>query len=913
MGKREKQIVKRSSMLPILLAACPLAAAPVAAPERAPAYVPEVSVVRFDASVAPDGKVWLDWRTGIELGTGVFRAEREAPDGTWALAGEGYLPMRGEEEDGDDDAYRLHDPAAHEGETARYRLTFMTPGGEEWEAAAWQGRLARMAEPPRKAAAGAAPDAAVPLASPPEPQDWIGNVSRVKPWSGAEPADRVRLSLRTTGIYRVTAAELAAASGWNETDVLQAIATTNLTLSCQGSPVAWLADGDALLFHGEPPTTCMAPENVYWVAPGTGTAMAAAAPEWPQQPATNAWFPESLSYQGTNHLTRVSYNSRTDLPFTTYGQRSSTSKDKNINTVEAVYDPAPGSWTGTVSVALLSYFENTSADDHAVAVSVGGVSVGSAAWSGEQLLTCAFPFPSSSLGGQSAAITVRHTAASPPLMTTDYTRFVWLSCELDYPRAYRARRDALLCRGGDGNLSAVTGFSTNDVVALDVTEPRSPVVVASTELSWEGAEAGWTAAFPSGGTGATYQVFSRSAGVRRPSVRGVRSFDAADFNGVAHVILVPPEGWCDGFREAAQPLAEFRTAEGLPSVVVDVETLYDEFSHGLVDTEAIQAFCSELKPRGLRYLLLAGAGAVDFRHERLTVGDYTACLIPTCLGGQRFPYSGEDMVAALDGELADVDDDNIPDLAIGRIPTSYPQQVATVVQKTLAFEQERRWREMAVLTADWDCTGVKYKEYPFSNGTERLVAPLSAHGRNVERFYTSDPDGSLADVRINHLFPALRTGATLFHFFGHANELRLGYRAGYDSLLRNTDIKSSNWQKPVIAVCMSCLPNRWHALSASSTPKVLLPYGLMAAGTGFVAGIGPTAYQLSDEGEELAVQFYSGINGEGVYRLGDLWLHGLRSRGSVVPRERLLCVSLVGDPAVRFDQISSPATIIILR
>jgi hypothetical protein len=155
-----------------------------------------------------------------------------------------------------------------------------------------------------------------------EPQDWIGNGPRVKPWSGAEPADRVRLSLRTTGIYRVTAAELAAASGWSETNVLQAIATTNLAMSCQGSPVAWLADGDALLFHGEAPTTYMAPENVYWVAPGTGTAMAVATPAWPQQPVTNAWFPESQFYQGNQPSDAGQLQLAHDVSFITYGQRS---------------------------------------------------------------------------------------------------------------------------------------------------------------------------------------------------------------------------------------------------------------------------------------------------------------------------------------------------------------------------------------------------------------------------------------------------------------------------------------------------------------------------------------------------------------------------------------------------------------
>ena len=904
--------MKAAARVALLLTAAPLAAA---ASAPALSYAADVDVAGFAASVAPDGKVWIAWRTDTAAGAGFFRVERENPDGTRVPAGEGFARLRGEEEGDGGDAYRLHDPAAREGQEARYLLTFMPRGGAERAAAVWQGRLARaVADSKDPAAAVVAVAAAVPLATAtdaPRPQDWIGNGPRVRPWSAAQAADRVRLSLRTTGIYRVEAAELAEASGWDAEQIRQAIAATNLDLTCQGSPVAWLADGDAILFHGEETTSPTAPENVYWVAPGPGTGMAQAAGAFPPQPVTNAWFSESLFFQGTNHLTRVSYNSRTDLPFVAYGLRSNSSTDKSLASVEPVYDPAPGAWTGTVSVTLLSYYENSAVDSHAVEVSVGGIKAGLSEWSGELLLTHAYPFPSSSLGGSAAVVAVRHVAPPPPLLSTDYTRFLWLSCSLAYRRAYRARDGALLCRGGDGNLSAVAGLPSNDVAVLDVTQPRTPAVVAPVALAWDETAASWTAAFPSGGAGQAYQVFSRSAGVRRPAVRGARDLDWDDLTGVEHIILIPPEGWCEGFRQAVQPLTDFRTAEGLRSAVVDVESLYNKFSHGLADPMAIKVFCRRLQRGGMRYLLLVGAGAVDFRHQRLSVNDYTACLIPSCLAGQRFPLTGEDMTAAADGELVDINLDHVPDLAVGRLPSTSTQEIATVVMKTLAFERARRWREMAAVTADWDCTGIPDKEYAFSAGTDKLVAPLAANGRVVRTFYTSDPDGSLAAVRVDHLLPAMRAGTALFHFFGHANELRLGYRSGYYSLLRSTDIVPANWQKPVIAVLMCCLPNRWHS-PYSSTPSVFLPYGLLADGTGFVAGIGSTGYLVDTDGEALGIQFYSG-GAVGIRRLGDLWLRGMRNMAGAIPRERLLSVSLVGDPALSFDLIHNPGTHIILQ
>jgi hypothetical protein len=227
---------------------------------------------------------------------------------------------------------------------------------------------------------------------------------------------------------------------------------------------------------------------------------------------------------------------------------------------------------------------------------------------------------------------VRHTATSPPLMTTDYTRFVWLSCELDYPRAYRARRDALLCRGGDGNLSAVTGFSTNDVVVLDVTErvPRAGRDQPSTELSWEGAEAVGRPPFPSGGTrhhlpgllpqrGGAAAGGARGAELRlRPTSTASPTSSSSRPRGGAAVSARRCSRWRSSVRRRGCARWWWMSRRSTTSSAT-------AWSIRL----AIQAFCRELKPRGLRYLLLAGAGCFDFRHQRLSVNDYTACLIPT--------------------------------------------------------------------------------------------------------------------------------------------------------------------------------------------------------------------------------------------------------------------------------------------
>ncbi|MFO7535678.1 MAG: C25 family cysteine peptidase [Kiritimatiellia bacterium] len=859
-------------------------------------YTPSASVSLFEASaLKEDGRVLLHWQTTVELGVEAFRVLRQRKGGVPEPVGSGYVRSIGDETGG---AYTLPDEHVTAGETVRYDLLMLSAHGPDQSVANWAGIIGTAPDPQPRLAAIAAPAETPRIQATPAPV-WIGSGDRVRNWTNSLPADRVRLSLRNEGVYRVSAQEIAAAAGWELASVTAALAATNLSMSCQGDPVAWHGDGDALLFHGVPAASRFAPENVYWLAWGPGSNMTRRVLT-PDPPAiTNDFFVNQIVRQGTDYLARVSYSSLTDAPAPYVAFQPGpllAGAVKQFN--EFLTNCAPGVWTGAVTVNLLSLYE-VGTDAHTARVAVGGTPVGESSWSGEQAVSLTYPFSSTNLAGSAAALSVANVTATPE-NSTDYTRFLCISYAFSYPSLYRARNDALRCTGGTGNTAAVSGFTSNDVIALDVTVPNQPALMEPVTFTYDSVAGNWTAAFSCGGSGQVYQVCSKSAGTLQPAVRGVRDVDwASPENAADYVILIPPEAWRAGFRSALQPLADFRNAQGLRTRIVDVEALYDHYSFGLVDPLAIRAFCgsgsTNWAERPLRYVLLAGAGALDFKHQRLSVNDYTACLIPTLIAGQRFS-TGEGMTVALDAALGDGNGDGVPEVAIGRLPTTKTQDVALVVRKTIAYEGALLWKQQASIAADWDNTGIMY--YPFSVGTDRLLAPLIQAGRTVTNHYPINNTGNLVPVRVNSLFPALNAGSGIFHYFGHANEVSLG--GSNDRLLYTNNISTDYWQKPTIAILIGCRPNRWQSLT---TTVCIMPYGLFAADTGFVAGLGATGYTVASESEKLAVSLYSAAAEASTLRLGDMLRRGQRSMAGAIPPERLLCYSLVGDPAlvVRHD------------
>ncbi len=765
-------------------------------------------------------------------------------------------------------------------------------------------------------------------------QHWIGERDRVQEWNESAPADRIRFGVKDTGVYAVSDSELATASGLSMPAVAQLLDQGLCRLECGGEPVAWSRFDSGIRFYGEAlPYSAQAPENVYYATLGESGPQIAVRPAPPDPAAqTNELFTSTVRVAETTMAGIEQLASATNHSMLLV--KSLVGGATYTRTVK-LPDVASGTWNGTVTAGMYSVFD-VGTDNHSARLKVGAAkaTIATTSWTGENVATVSGQFPSTCVADGALSVTIDNTLN---VVGSNYPRFYLEWLEIEYQRYYMARTDFLSCPGGTKPNICVTAFTKNTpVFAWDVSTPRAPVALSDIESFATASAAG--VVFSCDGPDSSYAVFA-AQGCYEPSIRGVRDIDWSDSDFAAdYVILIPPEGWVDGFRAALEPLAKYRSNQHLRTVIVDVETVYNRYSHGLAIPEAIREFARaayanwRIPPR---YLLLAGHGNADYHHkytgfQGAANNDYSRCLIPPFIAPQRIysaydfsgnPIAGDGVVITEDVLFGDVDPLlHGPEIAVGRFIAVTPAQAAKMVERTIAYEQNRPRRQMAVLAADYPIRITA--GLAFSNVVNRAADKLESIGWRTTRVIPTDGDAKscLSDERRRQLLPALAADAGLFHYSGHANLNFLG-NSNMESnwLLRYTNITGektgssieTRWSFPPIAFWVCCQAGTWHITSSTQS---LVAYGARSVDSGFTAIICSSGLSGDRSGDYLCDAFYTLAHDRSTLRLGDAWRDAMCAiAASSYPECQYLCFGILGDPAIVFrpDRPSTGSVIMI--
>ncbi|MCZ6676372.1 MAG: C25 family cysteine peptidase, partial [Candidatus Poribacteria bacterium] len=224
---------------------------------------------------------------------------------------------------------------------------------------------------------------------------------------------------------------------------------------------------------------------------------------------------------------------------------------------------------------------------------------------------------------------------------------------------YQIRAGSLIAKLVDGKIDR-QGATFQIIFEDNVTQPTSYFVVE------DGRYARTSRIFP-----------AKPSSLRNPA-------NQADYIIISH----------SDFIDSIQPLAAFRRSQGLAVMVVDVEEVYDQFSHGVFNPIAIQkflrgAYTSWRAPKPTYVLLVGDAhydykgAVVKFYQQELQRGyDLYPIAVPTFHGWS--PESGE---TAMDHRFVTIiGDDPLPDMFIGRLSVQFPHELDAMVKKIIDYE-----------------------------------------------------------------------------------------------------------------------------------------------------------------------------------------------------------------------------------
>ena len=738
----------------------------------------------------------------------------------------------------------------------------------------------------------------------------------------APGAQLLKLSVEEQGMIRLTGSDLAA-SGFPTGE----IAPHTIRLFNQGHEIARRIEqavpgpiqaGDAVYFYGEAIKSPYTATNVYWLTWGSGQGIdMPIAGDGVTAAQVTFRYLVPISTGGSLIPTPAYFteqlHAKQDVVYLNSNPMPPDQDRWYWGLILASSGPATRVFTSTIaapsaevaSANLRVYLTGwgTNSSQHSARVEWNGHLIGETTWPIGQNAIFEVSVPQAFLFDGEIAISV---TAGVNLFAGQYDLVYLHRFELDYGRRYLAEEDQLaFAIDGPGKWNVrVEGFSGQAVPDLyKITDPLRPVHITNAELEPKGD--GYALSF--------FQSITQTARYEALAPDRYQSPVAME--------LVTLSNWSDpalgadyliithrDFYDAIQPLADYRSAQGMRVMVVDVDDLYDEFNHGIVGVGGIQGFISyayhNWTPPAPAYVLLVGDGNYDPKNN---TGRNEISYLPPYLADVD-PWMGETVA---DNRYVTVHGDDIfPDLFLGRLPVKTAAETTAMVQKILAYEALGRedWQGRITFVADAADAGGD-----FAVLSDVIVNHFTPATYETERIYYKVTPGhdTVANVR-TALFSAFNEGRLLINYKGHASIRTWGADPSQtppNFLHTNVISDLANGSRQSFIVPMTCLegyyivPSALGGIEHSSISEMLV----RLEGRGAIASFTPSGLGIATGHEFLNKGLFDALFQDGVTELGPATtLAKLRLyRDTVGYRELIDTYLLMGDPAMTL-RVQSP-------
>ena len=729
------------------------------------------------------------------------------------------------------------------------------------------------------------------LVNPQSAMKWRSSPISLKERSPAAPSipftgPRYKISVTKSGMYSITAQDLAAASA-----NLEAIAPATLTLKNKGKQIPIFVRGeddkrfdptDEIIFYGERQhgeTSYIDPnsdENIYWLSWGAGPGI---------RMGTKTPLPNTSNTQTYQRfLTRAHIEK--DLQFRRFRNVNLTASQTYTEFSQGLLQrqftltelpPLPDDswfWAPLSAPALKTFnFNLSGVSDTAlpttVRVNLHGrsntphlctiwlndkIEFGEARWTGEteyQIQNQDLPQSFLNQGKNAIRITNPVNPESP----IDIILFNWL--QIDYWRDFKAEADVLPFaitpfRDETGTVNSsfeveLKNFTTPEIEIYGIDGTRYAGLSPLTDPKLPG----------------TYRIFLRSTQIRpkdasdptiqyialtrnqfrKPKIAVDAPSDLRSTHNAADYIIITH----NHFIQDVQPLADFRAQQGLRTKVVDVQNIYDEFNHGILNPNSIREFLNyayhNWQPPAPTYVFLVGDTNIDIKNK--------PNFVPTIQ--VQIPGYGS---SASDHQFVTFrGEDSFPDMLIGRMPANNRVDVRIFIERTINYETSSAagsWHKRLLMLAGsdsrfhWQTTQlISHNQLSGKYETQRIYAP------HTDELILTDDDTTLTPIG-RRVIDGFNDGASIVNYIGHGG----GGRWASSRMLDFADPEQNltNISQLPLVISMTCYTGSFDGNKNSLAEELL-----RSENGGAIAVIGATSIGLLDGDYYLNAEIFDVI------------------------------------------------------
>ncbi|MCD6326462.1 hypothetical protein J7M28_02760 [bacterium] len=651
-------------------------------------------------------------------------------------------------------------------------------------------------------------------------------------------AEQCKIAIQDDGIYKITGAELTAAGV-----TISTIDPEGVCMSHLGQNMAIIvADGgdgtfdtdDYLVFFAESIKSEYTKENIYWLSFDEETAprmqSVNVTPHGASQPET---YPHNLHLESDeSYYQKMPYPECVGVDHWFWTKTTApdiSSFPFNIQNVAA------GDYVAEIQIAMWGFTDTSDDPDHHTRIYLNDVLIDDQTWNGRIEFEHNVTGPQSLLINGDNVLKVEYVG-DLSLVDTVFLNYI----SIRYQAAFVAQQDSIVFEAGlDGRYEFhISGFSSDDLLVLDITDPLAVKSLGDFAVQADGGT--FTVIFEDDvSLESEYMVVTSSQLMTEPPIALDRPSSLKSSANHADLIIIAHENYI----EASEEIAQHHIAKAEPTMLVDVQDIYDEFNFGVKDPAAIRDFLSyayfNFEAPAPCDVLLVGDANIDYKNNVSTGTDFIPTHLFESAHSKHIGQTPSDnWFVCIDGS------DILPDMNIGRICAGSSRDVETAMAKMLAYdngEASGDWLYDVLFVADStpEATTLSY----------RLAGYLPTEYNDLH--INSGDYSSGADAKPD-IISAVSDGCLILCYAGHGMINKWA-----ENMLKTRDIASmSNGDKLPFAMMLNCLNGYFPDWTYTSCMGEVL---VNSASKGALACWAPTSVDAPSNHRILAEEFFESV------------------------------------------------------